>query len=161
MVVPEQPNDPEPVMMNPGEVSHDPLFDAVYTDAVNSGVVILRGYIGRNDGGTGVRLFLSPEFSDYLDIPEAAVVGVADLRTSTDKLAGQAVWVRLGHDLTLKQTRVEPATSQADFVTGSVADLRGVLGPRIPGGQDPWGRGWGSPRPWWCWGWGSPRPWWC
>jgi hypothetical protein len=129
----------------------DPLFDEIHTPAANTGVTVLRGYIG--DSGAGIiRLYSSPEFSDYIDIPAQYVVKIVDLRLGAgDTLAGQAVWVTLDAEITHGSTGVKQQSLRS-LVSGDISGLRGGEGGvvRTGGGltPTPWCGGGQSPGPW-------------
>jgi hypothetical protein len=129
----------------------DPLFDQVGPGAVKTGVTMLRGYIG--DSGAGnIRLYSSPEFSDYIDIPERYAVEIVDLRlVSNDALAGQVVWVTLDAEITHGSTGVQQQRLK-DLVMGDISGLRGGRGGGTRTGgtmtPTPWCDGGQSPAPW-------------
>jgi hypothetical protein len=83
----------------------DPIADGdVINAARQSGVRFYRGYFGKPEQPRTAeqgwrRLYLSLEFSDFIDIRREAIVRVIDLRTPFNQLAGQGVWVRVGYDL--------------------------------------------------------------
>ena len=163
MTNPVEPDAHQPMVKKAGDVGkpggfRDTLFDVLHEDAVKTGVAVLRGYIGDNNNTTNVRLYSSLEFNDYVDIPLESVVTVVDLRTPSDTLAGQAVWVRLGANLIRGRTGVTKHSLQSEFLGGDIGSTGS--GTRGGGGYSPspWCGGGYSPSPW-CGGGYSPSPW--
>ena len=124
----------------------DPIefVDNLITAAGETGVKFFQGYLG---GGTKrkeeeptqstdyVRFYSSLEFSEYLDIPKAAIVLLVDLRSPFNPLAGQAVWVREGYEMTRAQTGASKVKVQSQFLGGEVAAGAGASLPEADAGE--------------------------
>jgi hypothetical protein len=123
-------------------------------------VTVFRGYLGQ-PGKENVRLYSSLDFSDYVDIPQDSVVLVVELRSPTDRLAGQAVWVKLDAEVTHGTTGRKRQPLREGLLDGGIGALREGADDARPGGRmtpSPWCGGRMSPSPW-CGGRMSPRPW--
>lgn len=120
--------------------------------------------------GIFLRLFTSLDFSAYSDIDSRKLLLVADLRTPTDALAGQAVWVEYGAEVLEGNNAVSKRHLVGGYLQGNIAGGASGGGARGAGGisPSPWCGGGISPSPWcgggispspWCGGGISPSPW--
>jgi hypothetical protein len=94
--------------------------ESVITAAGSTGVRFLEGFLGGKPGETRVRLYTSLEFTEYFEIPVGAIVRIIDLRSPFNPLAGQAMWVQEGVELTRVQEGVSRETLQSKFVDGEI-----------------------------------------
>jgi len=82
-------------------------------------VMLLSGFSGRSSRPGHWRLYLTPEVTSFIDIPEADIVHSQPLDKNQNPLGGTLVWVRRGADL--KTTSTASRESQADFLRGTIA----------------------------------------
>ena len=81
---------------------------------------IVAGFIGNSPTDGHIRLYLTPEFNEYIDIPSEAVVHTQSLSASVDPLERSLLWIRSNADLL--HTTVQSTRLQAQFLEGSIAN---------------------------------------
>jgi hypothetical protein len=116
-------------MAKPSESSHDNFVDRLVPDP--SDVPDLRaisGFPGRSSRPKHVRVYLTLELSDYVEIPQDGVVHKESLQTPERPLGGVIVWVK--REAKIHRVRSASREAQADFLRGSVAAL--LRGSAVP-----------------------------
>ena len=89
-------------------------------------VKALVGWLGDSTREGHVRLYLSPDLDEYLDVPEEAVRHREDTGDQGSTLGATAIWVQ--RSATLHHTRTVSRQAEADFLQGAIttAYLRGA-----------------------------------
>lgn len=79
----------------------------------------LIGYLGRSSRPRHIRLYLTADLGEYVEIPEDAVVHKESIASGERPLAGSAVWVKRAAELIRVRSRSREA--QADFLKGALS----------------------------------------
>lgn len=82
-------------------------------------VVLLSGFCGRSSRPGHSRLYVTPELTAFVDVPEEDIVHSQAVDRDRSALGGTFLWVRRGADL--KTTSTTSRESQADFLRGNIA----------------------------------------
>ena len=62
--------------------------------------LLLQGYLGASSEEDHIRLYLDPQLSDYVEIPQDAVLHTVDLPPEQSPLGGSYVWINRDADVT-------------------------------------------------------------
>jgi hypothetical protein len=81
-------------------------------------VRFVSGFLGRSAQDGYVRLYLTPDLNEYLEIREEDIVHTQALATEQNPLGGHAVWMR--RDATVQHTRTMSRQVQAEFLQGNI-----------------------------------------
>jgi hypothetical protein len=93
-------------------------------------VRVLVGFLGKSAQERSWRLYVTPNFSEYVEFAEADVVHSRTLQTGpSTPLGGTVVWLKRGANV--MRVRTTSREAQADFLQGSIA--RRIACP--PGGR--------------------------
>jgi len=83
-------------------------------------VRVLVGFLGRSTHERSWRLYVTPNFNEYVEFAEADVVHSRTLQASPGRpLGGTVLWLKRGGNL--MRTRTTSREAQADFLQGSIA----------------------------------------
>ena len=93
-------------------------------DPAGLDVFVYVGFVGRSQRPGHWRLYLNPEWSDYLEFHSDDVVLARALEPVGHPLGGTFVWLR--RDANVLRTRITSRQAQADFLTGDL--VRGLWG---------------------------------
>lgn len=108
-------------MPRPADSLPDNLIEKLVRDPADvPDLRALAGYLGRSSRPRHIRLYLTPDLGDYVEIPEDGVVHKESLTTEDRPLGGTAVWIRRE----AKTVRVRSASreAQADFLRGALSN---------------------------------------
>jgi hypothetical protein len=86
-------------------------------------VFVYLGFVGRSQRPGYCRLYLNPEWSDFLEFQSGDVLFARTLDPADYPLGGTFVWLR--RDASVLRTRTTSREAQADFLTGDL--VRGLL----------------------------------
>jgi len=122
------------------------FVDRLVTDPKNPpDVTLLQGWFGASSEEGSRRLYLDPELTQSLEIPEDAILGVQDIPPEQSALGGSYVWIK--SDAQTKQgpgmeklwARFLQGQIQQDFLSGGMggmgAGAGGGLGAGVGAGQ--------------------------
>ena len=82
-------------------------------------VRVLTGFLGKSSRGSYWRLYVNPNFDDYVEFSEADVVHSHSIEAEGGRLGGTVVWLK--REANLRRTRTASREAQADFLQGSIA----------------------------------------
>ena len=112
-------------------VPEDRLIQHLVSDpAAVPGVRALAGFLGKSTRDGCWRLYLSPDLSDYLEIPEEAILHHKPLDAQQSALGGTIIWIKEGTRIVhtrdeSRGTQADPQQSidavQANFLRGNIA----------------------------------------
>jgi hypothetical protein len=115
------------------ELGQDKLVEHLVTDPSQvPDIKMLSGFIGKSGRDGWLRLYLTPELNEYVEISQEEIIHHRRLDTSETSLGGTVVWVRRGTNLV--HTRTVSREVQAGFLQGDItaAFLNGVsAGPTL------------------------------
>jgi hypothetical protein len=98
----------------PAGENGDPFVRHVVADPKNvPDVMLLYGYPGASSEEGHERLYLSPDLSSYVEIPNAAVVHRAESAKEQDPLGGVTLWIKKDAALKYKTAPAAQAAQQA------------------------------------------------
>ena len=87
------------------------FVDQVVKDPNNPpNALLLQGYLGASSEENHVRLYLDPQLSDYVEIPEDAILHTVDAPAEQSPLGGSYVWINA--DAQLTHGKAGPAEGQ-------------------------------------------------
>ena len=105
---------------NEPQLRRDSLVGSVAPDPSNvEPTITLVGYLGEGAEAGRWRLYLTPEFSEYVEFDEQAVVHNETASPEQVSSGGTVVWLR--HGTTLRHTRIASQQVQAEFLQGSIS----------------------------------------
>ena len=82
-------------------------------------VRVLTGFLGKSSRGSYWRLYVNPNFDDYVEFNEADVVHTHSIDPDGGRLGGTVVWLK--REANVQRTRTASREAQADFLQGSIA----------------------------------------
>jgi hypothetical protein len=82
-------------------------------------VRVLTGFLGKSSRGSYWRLYVNPNFDDYVEFSEADVVHTHSIEADGGRLGGSVVWLK--REANVQRTRTASREAQADFLQGSIA----------------------------------------
>lgn len=85
-------------------------------------VMLLYGYLGASSEEANERLYLSPDLSNYVEVPTASILHRAQSAAEQDSLGGVTLWVRKDAALKYKMAPAAEAAQQAlaAYFTGAI-----------------------------------------
>jgi hypothetical protein len=86
-------------------------------------VVLLSGFPGPASESGHTRLYLNPQLSQYVEIPNEAVVHFQPVRSESSPQGGVYVWIQ--REAQLVRTKAGPERAQARFFEGPIAQEAG------------------------------------
>src|SRR5947208_10258363 len=86
---------------------------------------LLVGFPGASSEEGHTRLYLEPLLSDYVEIPDDAILHVQNLPPETSPLGGAYLWVR--RDAQVIHGKAGGERSKAGFLEGRIAQAYGVV----------------------------------
>jgi hypothetical protein len=90
-------------------------------------VTLLTGYLGASSEEGHERLYLSPDLTNYVEIPKAAILHQAPLPKEQDAHGGVTLWVK--KDAALQYKMAPAAQALANYFAGAIqAGAQGALG---------------------------------
>jgi hypothetical protein len=92
-------------------------------------VTLLSGYLGASSEEAHERLYLSPDLSNYVEIPKTAILYQAPLPKEQDSHGGVTVWVK--KDAALQYKMASAAQALANYFAGAIA--AGAQAAAVPG----------------------------
>jgi hypothetical protein len=115
----------------------DQLIPDLVSDPTNvPDTRMLMGLIGRSSKDGYVRLYLTTELKDYVEVRDSDVLLTKSLQTPENPLGGSAIWVDANANVEV--TRRARKVSEEDFLTGEITaryfSLSAASGPRLGGG---------------------------
>ena len=111
----------------PDEMNEDEVVQHLVPDpSAVPEVKILSGFLGKSSRDGHWRLYLTPELSEYIEIPEEAVLRSQKLDNEQSPLGGTILWINRNAELV--HTRTKSVAAQAEFLQGSITAsfLRGL-----------------------------------
>ena len=91
----------------------------IVTDPKNvPDVTLLSGYLGASSEEGHERLYLSPDLTNYVEIPQAAILHRAPLPTEQDAHGGVTLWVK--KDAALQYKMAPAAQALANYFAGAI-----------------------------------------
>ena len=81
-------------------------------------VTLLTGYLGASSEEGHERLYLSPDLSNYVEIPKAAILHQAPLPAEQDAHGGVTLWVK--KDAALQYKMAPAAQALANYFAGAI-----------------------------------------
>lgn len=112
---------------------HDDFVSKIVTDPKNPpNTLLLKGYIGASSEEGHVRLYLDSELSEYVEIPEAAILHSQEIAKEKSPIGGSYIWIQ--RDAPVIQGPVVADRVQASFLEGRIMSARAVapVGPLAP-----------------------------
>jgi hypothetical protein len=91
------------------------------------------GYLAKDPQEGQWRLFLTPDFDQFLTIREEDIVGSQLLATDANPMGPNVVWIK--SDANLQHTKTESRQVQAQFLNGSLFSEFNSSAMRAPAGQ--------------------------
>jgi hypothetical protein len=112
---------------------NDNFIRRIVTDPKNvPDVMLLTGYLGASSEEDHERLYLSPDLSNYVEIPKAAILHQAPLPKEQDAHGGVTVWVK--KDAALQYKMAPAAQALANYFAGAIqAGMQGAPGAAAAG----------------------------
>lgn len=110
----------------------DDFVSKVVTDPKNPpNTLLLKGFIGASSEEGHIRLYLDDELSDYLEIPESAVLYSREIAKEKSPVGGSYIWIQ--RDATLIHGPVATERPKASFLEGRImtAQASGASGPLL------------------------------
>ena len=100
----------------------------IVTDPKNvPDVMLLTGYLGASSEEAHERLYLSPDLTNYVEIPNTAILHQAPLPKEQDAHGGVTLWVR--KDAALQYKMAPAAQALANYFAGAIqAGAQGAPG---------------------------------
>jgi len=110
------------------------FVDQVVKDPNNPpNALLLQGYLGASSEENHVRLYLDPQLSDYVEIPEDAVLHTVDTSAEQSPLGGSYVWINA--DAQLTHGKAGGDRPKAKFLEGRIQQQFQGGAAAQPGGQ--------------------------
>jgi hypothetical protein len=98
---------------------NDNFIRHIVTDPKNvPDVTLLTGYLGASSEEAHERLYLSPDLTNYVEIPKAAILHQAPLPKEQDAHGGVTLWVR--KDAALQYKMAPAAQALANYFAGAI-----------------------------------------
>src|ERR1051325_6053156 len=95
------------------------FVDQIVKDPNNPpNALLLQGYLGASSEDKHVRLYLDPQLSDYVEIPEDAVLHTVNIPPEQSPLGGSYVWINADAELT--HGKVGADRPKAKFLEGRI-----------------------------------------
>lgn len=85
---------------------------------------LLVGYVGKTDKDNNVRLYLSLNFDEYVDVPRDSILHAANAPEDVLPFGGTYLWVKKDEHITY--VRVQSTKQQAKFLQGAISE--GLVG---------------------------------
>lgn len=112
----------------------DDFVSKIVTDPKNPpNTLLLKGFIGASSEEGHIRLYLDTELSDYIEIPEAAILFSQDVPQEKSPLGGSYVWIQ--RDTPLVHGPVVAERPRASFLEGRIMTTQACAaagGPLLP-----------------------------
>lgn len=123
---------------NKGNPKQDELVAKLVKDAqAPPDALLLSGYVGASSEEGHTRLYFDPQLSDYVEIPNEAILHTQEIPKDQSPLGGTLVWIK--RDAVLVHGKVGPNRLKARFLEGRIqqefvkAQAAGVPGqPGVP-----------------------------
>ncbi len=107
----------------------DDFVSKIVTDPKNPpNTLLLKGYIGASSEEGHLRLYLDSELSDYMEIPEAAILYSQDIPKEKSPVGGSYLWIE--RDATLIHGPAVTERPKASFLEGRI--MTGQTGGAVP-----------------------------
>jgi hypothetical protein len=101
------------------EIRIDDFTENLVKDPDNPpNLIVLSGFVGRSTRKGYVRLYLTPELNDYIEIPEEKIHHQEQVQKVQNSLGGSQLWIE--RETTIVRKKVESRTMQADFLQGEI-----------------------------------------
>ena len=81
-------------------------------------VILLTGYLGASSEEAHERLYLSPDLTNYVEIPNTAILHQAPLPKEQDAHGGVTLWVK--KDAALQYKMAPAAQALANYFAGAI-----------------------------------------
>ena len=106
----------------------DDFVAKIVTDPRNPpNTLLLKGYIGASSEEGHVRLYLDSELSDYVEVPEAAILHSQDIPKDKSPIGGSYVWIQ--RDATVIHGAAVSERPKASFLQGRIMGEQGNVAP--------------------------------
>ncbi len=100
-------------------VKNDEFVSKIVTDPKNPpNTLLLKGFIGASSEAGHIRLYMDSALSDYVEIPESAVLYAQQLTKEESPLGGSNVWIQ--RDASLIHGPILAARPKASFLEGRI-----------------------------------------
>jgi hypothetical protein len=100
-------------------IKEDDLVTKIVSDPKNPpNTLLLTGFLGKSSDAGHVRLYLNEELSDYVDIPETAILHIEEMSKGESPLGGNYVWIQ--RDAQLVYGPVTAAGIRGSFLEGRI-----------------------------------------
>lgn len=114
-------------------LSNDSAQAATTAAPQTPGLRAVSGYLAKHSQQGQWRLFLTPDFNQFLTISEEDIVGSELLATEANPMGPNIVWIKAEANLQL--TKTESRQVQAQFLNGSLFSEFNSSAMRVPAGQ--------------------------
>jgi hypothetical protein len=116
-------------MANQKNFVHDEFVKQVRPDPKSTDpIVFMSGFIGKSPVDGHVRVYADPELSNFIDVPESAIIHSQQFTKEESPLGGSKLWVKQG-EITNKG-----AAAAGSFLEGDISNYfnSNMYQPRIP-----------------------------
>jgi len=97
-----------------GGIRFDDFVSKVVSDPAKvTASTVLKGYIGRSSEADHIRIYFDEALSNFIDIPEAAIIHSVELKDSI--LGGSTIWVKAGTEYTYGDPAAEKRSKNKFF----------------------------------------------
>jgi hypothetical protein len=101
------------------ELKYDEFVSRIVTDPTNPpDVLLITGYLGKSSEPGYIRFYLDEELSDYVEIPESAILHTQEMSKEESPLGGSYVWIQ--RNAQLIHGPVGPGRMTASFLSGRI-----------------------------------------
>ena len=109
----------------------DDFVSKIVTDPKNPPhTLLLKGFIGASSEEGHVRLYFDSELSDYIEIPEAAILHSQEVPKDKSPIGGSYVWIQ--RDATLIHGPAVAERPKASFLEGRIMQAAAAAAPLLP-----------------------------
>ena len=109
----------------------DDFVSKIVTDPKNPPhTLLLKGFIGASSEEGHVRLYFDSELSDYIEIPEAAILHSQEVPKEKSPIGGSYVWIQ--RDAVLIHGPVVAERPKASFLQGRIMQAAAAAAPFLP-----------------------------
>jgi hypothetical protein len=113
------------------KIKQDALVEKIIPDqSVAADVKVFTGFIGESLKEGQVRLYLTPELDEYLEIFEKDILNLFSATSDTNPLAGSVLWIK--KKATIEFVKATSRQYQAEFLQGGISNMlaqQNVLNP--------------------------------
>jgi hypothetical protein len=109
----------------------DDFVSKIVTDPKNPpNTLLLKGFIGASSEEGHIRLYLDSELSDYIEIPETAILHSQDIPREKSPIGGSYVWIQ--RDATMIHGPAVAERPKASFLQGRIMTTQACAAGPLP-----------------------------